>query len=71
MAAEMENYDITTFRADVMRFHDITYRISAATNKEEMERVLLSAYTIFDIDMPWGEDIDSFRGDSSNKLVFN
>ncbi|MBE6700492.1 MAG: hypothetical protein E7582_01190 [Ruminococcaceae bacterium] len=71
MAAEMENYDIATFRADVMRFYDVTYRIAAATNEEEMERVLLSVCTIFDIDMPWGEDLDSFMGDSSNKLVFN
>ena len=71
IAAEMGNYDIATFYADVMRFHDVAHRIAAATNEEEMENVLVSVYTIFDIDMPWGDDIDTFMGDSSNKLVFN
>ncbi len=71
MAAEMESYDIAAFSADVMRFDDITHRIAAATSEEEMEKVLVSVYTIFDMDMPWGDDINSFMGDSSNKLVFN
>lgn len=71
VAAELENYDIDVFRTEVMRFHDITSSIAAATNEDEMEKVLLSVYTIFDIDMPWGDDINSFMSDSSNKLVFN
>lgn len=70
MAAEMDDYNIEAFRTDVMRFSDVTYKISKATNEEEMEKILISAYTIFDIDMPWGDDLDSFMSDSSNKLVF-
>ena len=70
IAAEMENYDVAVFRDEVQKFNDITHRISAATNEDEMENILIAVYTIFDIDMPWGKDVDSFMGDSSNKLVF-
>lgn len=71
IAANLEGYDIRTFHTDVARYDDITTRINAATNEEELESLMLSAYAVFNIDIPWGEDIDAFMSNPNNKLVFN
>lgn len=70
IAAELEGYDIRQFHIEVAQFGGITSRIEAATDEEELASLLVSVYTAFDIDMPWGDDIDSFMSNPRNKLVF-
>jgi hypothetical protein len=45
-------------------------RIEAAQDEEELEGLMISVYTAFDIDMPWGDNIDTFMSNPTNKLVF-
>ena len=70
IAAELEGYDIRQFHIEVARYGDITTRIEAAMNEEELETLMVSVYTTFGIDLPWGDDIDSFMSNPTNKLVF-
>lgn len=70
IAAELEGYDIRQFHIEVARYGDITTRIEAAMDEEELERLMVSVYTAFDIDMPWSDDIDAFMSNPTNKLVF-
>lgn len=71
IAAELEGYDIRTFHTEVARYGDITARIEAASTEEELALLMVSAYTVFNIDIPWGDDIDAFMSNPDNKLVFN
>ena len=70
IAAELKGYDIRQFHIEVARYGDITTRIEAAMDEEELETLMISVYTAFDIDMPWGDDIDSFMSNPTNKMVF-
>lgn len=70
IAAELEGYDIRQFHIEVAQYRDITTRIEAAMDEEELESLMVSIYTTFDIDLPWGDDIDSFMSNPNNKLVF-
>ena len=70
IAAELEGYDVQQFRIEVARYGDIAMRIEAAQDEEELEGLMISVYTAFDIDMPWGDDIDTFMSNPTNKLVF-
>lgn len=70
IAAELEGYEIRQFHIEVARYGDITTRIEAAMDEEELEGLMVSVYTAFDIDMPWGDDIDTFMSNPKNKLVF-
>ena len=70
IAAELEGYDIRQFHIEVARYGDITTRIETAMDEEELECLMASAYTAFDIDMPWGDDIDTFMSNPTNKLIF-
>ena len=70
IAAELEGYDIRQFHIEVARYRDITTRIEAAMDEEELECLMVSIYTAFDIDMPWDDDIDTFMSNPTNKLVF-
>jgi serine/threonine protein phosphatase PrpC len=50
IAAELEGYDIQQFRIEVARYGDIAMRIEAAQDEEELEGLMISVYTAFDID---------------------
>lgn len=69
-AAQMQNYDVTGFCVDVARFKDVTERIHATADEEELENLMRSVYATFELDMPWGDDIDSFMSDPTKPLVF-
>ena len=70
IAAELEGYDIRQFHIEVAQYGDITSRIEAAMDEEELETLMVSVYIAFGIDLPWGNDIDSFIGNPTNILVF-
>ena len=38
--------------------------------KQELNDLLLSAYKVFDIKIPWDGDFDTFMGNKTNHLVF-
>lgn len=71
IAAELEGYDIREFHVEVARYGDITERIEASIDTEELQSLMVSVYTAFNIDIPWGDDVDSFMSNPTNKLVFN
>lgn len=71
IAAELEGYDIREFHIEVARYGDITERIGASIDTEELQSLMVSVYTAFNIDIPWGDDVDSFMSNPTNKLVFN
>lgn len=70
LAAKLENLDIAKFRADTEKYRSIATKIGAAESEEELNSLLLSAYKVFDIKIPWEGDFDTFMGNRSNHLVF-
>lgn len=70
LAAKLENIDIVKFRAETEKYNAIATRISKAESEAELNDLLLSAYKVFDIKIPWEGDFDSFMGNRSNRLVF-
>ena len=70
LATKLENLDIAKFRADTEKYKSIATKIGAAESEEELNGLLLSAYKVFDIKIPWEGDFDTFMGNRSNHLVF-
>lgn len=70
LAAKLENLDIAKFRAETEKYRSIATKIGAAESEEELNNLLLSAYKVFDIQIPWEGDFDTFMGNRSNRLVF-
>lgn len=70
LAAKLENLDIAKFRAETEKYRNIATKIGAAESEQELNDLLLSAYKVFDIKIPWEGDFDTFMGNKSNHLVF-
>ena len=70
LAAKLENIDIAKFRAETEQYKAIATKIGDAESEEELNDLLLSAYRVFDIKIPWEGDFDSFMSNRSNRLVF-
>lgn len=70
LAAKLENIDIAKFRAETERYNVIATKIGSTESEEELNDLLLSAYKVFDIKIPWEGNFDSFMGNKSNRLVF-
>ena len=70
LAAKLENLDIAKFRAETEKYRNIAIKIGAAESEQELNDLLLSAYRVFDIKIPWEGDFDSFMGNRANRLVF-
>lgn len=70
LAAKIENLDIAKFRAETEKYRNIATKIGAAESEQELNDLLLSAYKVFDIKIPWKGDFDTFMGNKSNHLVF-
>jgi hypothetical protein len=70
LAAKLENLDIAKFRVETEKYRTIAIKIGNAEGEEELNDLLLSAYKVFDIKIPWEGDFDSFMSNKSNRLVF-
>ena len=70
LAAKLENLDIAKFRAETEKYRNIAIKIGTAESEQELNDLLLSAYRVFDIKIPWEGDFDSFMGNRANRLVF-
>lgn len=70
LAAKLANLDIANFREETGKYSAIAKKIGNCENEDELKELLLSAYEVFDIQIPWEGDFDLFMGDKSNKLVF-
>ncbi len=70
LAAKLEKLDIAKFRADTEQYSNIAYKIELASTESELNDLLLSAYKVFDIKIPWEGDFNSFMENKSNRLVF-
>ena len=70
LAAKLENLDIAKFRAETERYSQIALKIGEAETEEELNDLLISAYKVFGIKIPWEDDFDTFMGNKSNHLVF-
>lgn len=70
LATQLENLDIAKFREDTEKYQNISNKITKLRSEEEINALLLSAYKVFDIRIPWTGDFDSFMGNRNNKLVF-
>lgn len=70
LAAKLEKLDIAKFRADTEQYSNIAYKIERASTESELNDLLLSAYKVFDIKIPWEGDFNSFMENKSNRLVF-
>lgn len=71
LAAKLENIDIAKFREDTARYQNLSEKIAKSGSEAEINDLLLSAYEVFDIRIPWTGDFDSFMGNRNNKLVFD
>ena len=71
LAAKLEKIDIAKFREDTERYRNISEKIAKSESETEINDLLLSAYKVFDIRIPWSGDFDSFMGNRNNKLVFD
>ena len=71
LAAKLEKIDIAKFREDTERYRNISEKIAKSESETEINDLLLSAYKVFDIRIPWTGDFDSFMGNRNNKLVFD
>lgn len=70
LAAKIANLDIAKFRAETEKYNAIAMKISNANNERELNELLLSTYKVFDIQISWKGDFDTFMGNKTNKLVF-
>lgn len=70
LAAKLANLDIAKFRAETEKYNDIALKINKAQSEAELNDLLLAAYKVFNIQIPWQSDFDSFMGNKTNKLVF-
>lgn len=70
LAAKLANLDIAKFRAETEKYNDIALKINKAESEAELNDLLLAAYKVFNIQIPWQSDFDSFMGNKTNKLVF-
>lgn len=70
LTAKLENLDIEKFREEAERYRTIAIKIDNAKTEAELNDLLLSAYKVFGIKIPWEGDFDSFMGNKSNRLVF-
>ncbi len=70
LAAKLENIDIAKFRTDTEKYKNIAIKIELAESEQELNDLLLSAYKVFDIKIPWEGDFNTFMKNKSNRLVF-
>ena len=70
LAAKLENLDIAQFRAETEKYRSVAAKIGMAESEQELNDLLLSAYKVFDIKIPWDGDFDTFMGNKTNHLVF-
>lgn len=71
IAAEFEGYDISEFRSEVAQYDDIVRKINSSIDEEELNGLMRSAYTSFGVELPWGDNLDSFMSNPKNKLIFS
>lgn len=71
-AAELMNIDLKKFKQEISLFTNITSRIDNAENEEELNAVLINAFNVIGIKIPWEghESFDSFMRDKKAVLVF-
>lgn len=70
LSAKLENLDIAKFCTETEKYRNIATKIGGMKSEQELNDLLLSAYKMFDIKIPWEGDFDTFMGDKSNHLVF-
>lgn len=70
LSAKLENLDIAKFCAETEKYRNIATKIGGMKSEQELNDLLLSAYKMFDIKIPWEGDFDTFMGNKSNHLVF-
>ena len=70
LAAKLVNLDIAQFRAETEKYRSVAAKIGMAESEQELNDLLLSAYKVFDIKIPWDGDFDTFMGNKTNHLVF-
>ena len=71
LAAKFANLDIDKFKKDTEMYHDLGNKIENASNEEDLNELLKSAYRAFNINIPWKGDFDAFMGNKDNHLVFS
>lgn len=70
LAAKLSNLDIAKFKADTERYVSISNKISRVTSADELNSLLIAAYQVFDINIPWEGDFNTFMENKNNHLVF-
>lgn len=69
LAAQVAELDIVQFRIDTERYRNVAEKIARAESDSELDALLTSACTVFDIQLPWDGDFDEFMSDPSGKLI--
>ena len=70
LAAKIANLDIAKFRAETEKYNELALQINCVQSEEELHNLLLSAYKVFNIQIPWKGDFDTFMRNRTNQLVF-
>ncbi|SFQ38365.1 hypothetical protein SAMN02910358_01848 [Lachnospiraceae bacterium XBB1006] len=70
LAAKLAQLDIGLFREETSKFNSVAKEMEKCSDEDELNNLLLGAYKVLGIKLPWEGDFDSFMGDRNNKLVF-
>ena len=69
LAAQVAELDIVQFRIDTEKYSNVAEKIAQADCETQLEELLTSVCTVFDIQLPWEGDFDEFMSDPTSKLV--
>jgi hypothetical protein len=69
-AAKLMEIDLTEFKADTLKFQDISAQLDETDSPELINSILLKSYEDLGIKKAWTGDFDQFMGNKDNKLVF-
>ena len=69
LAAQVAELDIVQFRIDTEKYSNVAEKIAQADCETQLEELLTSVCTVFDIQLPWEGDFDEFMSDPTRKLI--
>jgi hypothetical protein len=69
LAAQVAELDIVQFRIDTEKYSNVAEKIAQADCETQLDELLTSVCTVFDIQLPWDGDFDEFMSDPTSKLV--
>ena len=70
LAAEIMKLDIEKFKEETQAYQYYAHKIETAQSEEELNEILRSYYSNFDLILPWDGDFDAFMANKNNSLRY-